>query len=155
MWLNRWLILSEEGRETDWQSFRQSTNIYWFPTLYGSLFKYLAKCLKKLREQAMAISRWRFSGRRNKGQGLSVTGSGWQWGRVLRDECKEKIGDLTVAVPAETLIFIVNRMGKCREFWRGVRQFSLSFNKFIFTAILRKECRELNGETQRPGQTFL
>ena len=30
----------------------------------------------------------------------------------MRDECKEKIGDLTVAVPAEPLIFIVNRMGK-------------------------------------------
>lgn len=53
----------------------------------------------------MTMSRWRFSGRRNKGHGLSVTGSGGQWGGVLRDECEGKIGDLTVSVPAGTLIF--------------------------------------------------
>lgn len=34
-----------------------------------------------------------------------MTGSGGQWGGVLRDECEGKIGDLAVSVPAGTLIF--------------------------------------------------
>lgn len=34
-----------------------------------------------------------------------MTGSGGQWGGVSRDEREGKIGELTVSVPAGTLIF--------------------------------------------------